>query len=306
MQYTRITSLILPALGFCCIQSGGAWAATQQEQTLASTPAPHQRYSRGGAMVKVHRARLDGFLESGAGDNAGIGLLRKNVAHCLANNSPKSMLKHTVDWPTHYMSSRTDEYVANNRRIRYTMGVGYIMNPVDCGLISEISSTATLSSSKGVCEIDLVKKVAQGECDSTGHADAPIPRRPNGSADEMLKRMAANPAMAASVAQMKAMREFEPVRTGERHTVLGARCDVWRQKPRDGGESTTFCYASGGSFVAAGAPDDGGPGGLALENDTPQGFRFKAIDVKMDTQVNGAVFTPYMAAGFTIEKGEQP
>ena len=277
-------------------------AATQEEQTLASARAPHQVYAGAGAKVKVHRARLDGYFMSQAGSDAMVARLKKDVAKCLASNRPASGLKHTVDWPTYAISARVDEYMAANRSIRYQSGVAYVMHPADCGLIGEITSTATLTSARGICQIDLVKKIAEGDCDSSGHANAPIPKRPAMSADETIRKMAANPAMAAAAAQMKAMREFQPIRTDEYRNVLWARCDVWRQKLQGSNDTATFCYASGASFVAAGAPEDGGPGSLQLDIDNPQGFRQKAVDVKFDTEVSSAVFTPYNGAGFSIKK----
>lgn len=277
-------------------------AATQEEQTLESARAPHQVHAGAGGKVKVHRARLDGYFMSQAGNDAMIARLKKDVAKCLATNRPASSLKHTIDWPTYAISARVDEYMAANRSIRYQSGVAYVMHPADCGLIGEITSTATLTSARGICQIDLVKKIAEGDCDSSGHANAPIPKRPAMSADETIRKMAANPAMAAAVAQMKAMREFQPIRTGEYRNVLWARCDVWRQKLQGSNDTATFCYASGASFVAAGAPEDGGPGSLQLDIDNPQGFRQKAVDVKFDTEVSSAVFTPYNGAGFSIKK----
>jgi hypothetical protein len=292
---------LLVVLVFTAVQPGAALASTQEEKTLASAPAPHQLYTGIGSRVKVHRARLDGYFVPKSGHDAALAQLKKDVEHCLATNRSPAGLKRITEWPTYMMSSRVDEYMAANRSIRYQSGVGYIMLPNTCGLMGEIVFTATLESANGICQIDLVKKIAEGDCDPAGHANAPIAPRPTMSAEETMKRMAANPAMAPAVAQMKAMREFQPMRTGEHRIVLGARCDVWRQKLQGTSDIATICYASGASFVAAGAPEDGGPGGLALDIDNMLGLRQQAVDVKLDTEVSSAVFTPYNAAGFTIE-----
>lgn len=297
-------SVAMAALG--ALLAAGAGATTQEEEALARAKSPHQLYTHGGTAVKVHRVRLDGHLDPESGNDAVIAKLKKDVAQCLASNGPKSALKPTTSWPTYFMSGRVDEYVAANRRIRYQSGLTYSMHPANCGLVGEISSAATLQSSKGICQIDLLKKTAHGDCDRNGHADAPVPKPASGSSDGVMRRMAANPAMAATLAQMKALQEFQPARTGERHTVLGARCDVWRQKLRNSGDSATYCYASGGSFVPAGAPEAGGPGGLALESDTPKSFRYMAVEVGMDSEVDSAVFTPYNADGYTVGKEPRP
>jgi hypothetical protein len=306
MQFTRNSRYCSVVVAVGMLLTADASAATQDEEALAKAQSPHQRYGSGGTPVKVHRVRLDGYLNPDGGNDAVIARLKKEVAHCLANNGPKSSLKQITDWPTYFMSGRIDEYTAANRRIRYQSGVAYSIHPANCGLIGELSSTATLKSAKGICQIDLVKKIAVGDCDRNGHADAPVPKLASASRDDVMKRMAANPAMAASLAQMKAMQQYQPVRTGEQHVVLGARCDVWRQKMRDSSDSALYCYASGGSFVPAGAPEAGGPGGLALESDTPKSFRYKAVEVQMDTKVNSAVFTPYIVDGYTIDKEAQP
>lgn len=175
------------------------------------------------------------------------------------------------------------------------------MHPTNCGLISEISSVAHLSSTKGLCIIDLVKKFAEGACDRNGHADAPVrPRQPS-DLDGLIKRMEANPATAAAAAKMKIVRDASPTKTGEQHIVKGARCNVWRQKSADGSAGKTFCFATGGTFIASVALEDGGPGGLAIEHDDAPAFHYKTIDVKMDTEVGSGVFTPYAGAGYVVE-----
>nr|WP_315398184.1 hypothetical protein [uncultured Duganella sp.] len=305
MQISRSTLLCVLVMACLGLRAGGAGASSAQERTIAAAPAPHEIYSTGGVMVKVHRARLDGHTGTEASNAAAIASLRTQVEKCMASNEPKSALKPTTEWPVYSYTSRIDEYVSANRSIRYSMVVTYLMHPANCGLMSEISSVAHLSSTKGLCIIDLVKKVAEGPCDRNGHADAPIrPRQPS-DLDGLIKRMEANPATAAAAAQMKIVRDAAPKKTGEQHIVKGARCNVWRQTSPTGGATKTFCFATGGTFIASNALEDGGPGGLAIEHDDPDGFRYKTVDVKMDTEVSSALFTPYNAAGFTIERDGQ-
>ncbi len=276
-------------------------AATAQEDQLFKSQSPHQ--GAGGAMVNVHRARLEGYSDLGGGNAAAMAQLKKDVQQCAATN--KGNVKPVTAWPEFRHATRSDTYVAANRRIVYTSGLGYVVHPVDCSLMGEVVLSAELTSDKGICQIDIDHKIARGDCDRGGHADAPLPRPITTSKDDVIKQMERNPALAAMVAQMKRQRQYDPARTGEQRTILGARCDVWSQQTPVTGNIGKFCYATGGAFVPYGARM-GGWGGLLLDSATTEGFQIKATDVKLDTQVGAAVFTPYLAAGYTIEKEARP
>lgn len=295
----RYTLARLSSAGLCLLSTLPAGATTPQEEQLFKHPSPHQ--AQGGAMVKVHRARLEGYSELGDGNAAALTELKQQVQQCLAR---QPQARPPLAWPDYRAASRSDEYVAANRRITYTSSVGYVVHPQDCSLISEIVSTAVLTSNKGNCSIDLNHKTASGNCDRSGHADAPLPPPPGPGKEELLRQMERNPAMAAMVAQMKQMREYDLQRTGEQRTLLGARCDVWRQKVAGTRDISTFCYATGGSLVPYGARE-GRLGGLLIDSATTRGWQLRAVDVKLDTQVGNAVFTPYLASGYSIDK-EQP
>jgi hypothetical protein len=290
----------LAALCLCPLLGASASAATTQEDQLFKSQSPHQ--GAGGAMVKVHRARLEGYWDLGGGNAAAIAKLKQDVQHCASVN--KGRAKPVTTWPAYRSATRTDEYVAANRRIVYTSTLGYVIHPEDCSLIGEVVSSAELTSDNGICQIDIDHKIAKGDCDQSGHANAPVPPPVSASKDDVIKQMERNPAMAAMAAQMKQLRQYDPVRTGEQRTILGARCDVWSQKVVGTPNVGKLCYATGGSFIPYGARS-AKLGGLLLDSATTEGFQLKATDVKMDTQVGGAVFVPYLAAGYTIEK-EQP
>jgi hypothetical protein len=293
------------AISLLALTGMPAHATSPQEQTIFSAPLPHQLHA-GGPMVKVHRARLDGYLDFENGDAAALAELKERVQQCTRALAASGRALHppTV-WPDHMSSHRDDQYSAPNRNIRYTSGVSYVVNGNDCSLIAEIASSAMLSSSKGVCKIDLVRKTARGECDASGHADArPEPQVQDGMAD-VIRKMAANPAMAAAAAQLTAAVGTGAVRGGQR-TVAGVRCTDWRQQIDPQGTIATLCYATGGSFVPFRAVNQEGLGGLLLANTTPHGLQLKAVDARLDTQVGNAVFAPYMAPGFTLERSGQP
>jgi hypothetical protein len=272
-----------------------ALADTVQERTIASATSPHQAY-HSGKPVTVHYARLDGYANLGDGNDALLTSLKQSVQDC-ARHNPSA--KPVTEWPVLMWPHRQEVYATANRRIEYEMGATFLVHPGDCTLISEVVSNATLRSAGRICMIDLVKKIAKGDCGRNGQADAPIPPKPTQSLEQIMKRMAQNPAMAA---QVKIMESVTATRTGERRVIKGASCDVWRQKMGTLGSDSTYCMSSGGSFIPAQAFEVGGMGGLMLDNDNPRSWRMHATDVKIDTQVNDAVFTPYMAGGYTFEK----
>lgn len=60
-------------------------------------------------------------------------------------------------------------------------GLSCAIDPRDCSLMEARTGTASLSSSLGTWEADLLAKTAHGHCDATGHARAAPPsyaRRP--------------------------------------------------------------------------------------------------------------------------------
>jgi hypothetical protein len=295
MNTTTISSTAL-CLALLC--GACAHATSPQEHTIFSAPMPHQVYA-GGAAVKVHRVRLDGYLGSAQDDAAALAALRDQVQSCTKSLAGSGRPLHPpTEWPDHASSRREDNYAAANRTIRYSSVAGYVVNPGDCSLLSEVVSRAELVSRKGVCRIDLVKKTANGECDPSGHADAPVPPHNAPPQDQLAKRIAAsNPALAAA---MKSVAALSATRTGQQRNILGARCEVWIQPIGTNGDKDTQCFAVGGSFLPSQAINQEGQGGLLLDNDSTHGLMLKAVDVRMDTSVGNSVFTPYAAGGYAI------
>lgn len=301
MKTTTSTFALLLAL-LLALCGGGAFATSPQEQTIRQAPMPHQIYS-GGAAVKVHRARVEGYLDGKNGNAALLDELKQLVRECVKSLARSGVpLNPPTAWPEYMLMTRQDTYTTADRNITYSTGVSYGPNYKDCSLDGPIVSSATLASSKGVCNIDFNNKTARGQCDLGGHADAaPEPRRPMHTPAEILQRMAGNPALAAGMPAMRkaVARSRLRVRGGQR-TIKGVRCTVWNE-PYDveAGINTTLCYAIGGSFLPRKAVDQDGFGGLMLESTTPQVFQLKAVDARLDTMVGNAVFVPY-AQGFRI------
>jgi hypothetical protein len=276
----------------------GAHATSPQEETIFKAPAPHQLYKRGGQPVAVHRARMQGYLEGKQGNGAALAELTRQVQRCVADATRRGQPSNPpTSWPDYMLAERTDQYMAANRSIKYTSGVTYLVRYTDCSLIAEIVSTAQLVSSKGICEIDLVRKVARGSCDPGGHADALAePRTVMPDRAELLKKLSANPAFAQSGGALRQALMMTPSKTGQQKTLLGIRCDVWSEPVLKG----TRCYAGGGSFAPARSADNPVWAGLLLETDIPGGMKSTAVDAALDSEVNSAVFAPYAAGGYRI------
>ncbi|HEX8604486.1 MAG TPA: hypothetical protein VF774_17695 [Pseudoduganella sp.] len=302
MTITRFATAAV-AIGIpLALHWGQAHATTEYETAVLKAAAPHATYN-GGAAVKVHRARLQGYFGGEEGNAKALAELKQGVQSCMKSLADSGTTLHPPSaWPDWVLIAREDRYTTANRMITYTSGTTHIVNNSDCSLLSKPYHRALLASAKGVCQIDLVRKTASGQCDAGGHADAPPTAR--GAAKppaDWMKGMAGNPALAAS---MKQVAGLAPVR-GEQRTVQGVRCNNWTQTIA--GKQTTLCYAIGGSFLPLRAVDNDGFGGLLLESSTPKGFELKAVDAGLDTTVGNDVFAPYARGGFAVnaDKGEQ-
>lgn len=260
----------LSALAFAVL-APVAGASTQAENMISSAPMPHELLGQAGALVKVHRVRLDGYLD-GVPDNASrMAQLKREVQQCVAEHKQGGYpSKPPAEWPSYLLSLRKDTYSARNRSIAYSRGVAYVLNPMDCSLRENISMTAELQSSKGICLIDLKQKTAEGVCDASAHANAPV--RP----------MRGAPGLRGS---------------GQKKNILGIDCEVWSQVPSIGG---TACLARGGTFQPAMSAGNPGEAGMELDVDTRQGFKMKAIAAKLDADVDVRVFAPYLQGGFDL------
>jgi hypothetical protein len=262
-----------------CAVAPLAQASTEAEEAMRKAPMPHQIYQRGGVPVAVHRARLDGHQNSPGGEAAALVSLRQLVQQCVASHTGDGAGLHPpTQWPEHVLALREDRYMAANRSITYFSSVAHAVRPDDCGLLAQPVSRAVLVSSKGSCKIDLLRKTARGVCDAGGHADAAS--EPRGTAAAL-----SGPAAALG-----------SVRTGQFKTVAGVRCEVWRHSAFE----ATQCFAGGGAFAPARAAGNAGWVGLLLETDSPLSGTMSAVEAKLDSEVNSAVFAPYNGDGFSI------
>jgi hypothetical protein len=300
MNFPRWATMAVASGMLLAMHGITAQATTQYETLVLKANPPHVVYG-GGAAVKVHRARLEGYLEGKDGNAAALAALKNDVQACMKSLADSGVkLNPPNAWPEHVTVVREEQYATATRRITYTSGATHAVDMRDCSLLSKPYAKAMLASGRGVCQIDLVAKKAHGDCGPGGHADAPpVASAPAQPPAEMMKRLAANPAFAAAMAQMQKVAAMAPVR-GAQRTVAGVRCNSWTQPLDDKGTQSTLCYAIGGSFLPLRSVDKDGFGGLLLESTTPAGFQLKAVDARLDTEVGGAVFAPYLRGGFAI------
>jgi hypothetical protein len=295
---TSSTTILLVFFGLV-LPASRAMATTDAERTRAQAPMPHQSAGLGGTMVKAHFTRLDGYVE-GRPDNASqLTRLKAEVQRCVRihqgsgrpTNPPRA-------WPDFVLSMRTDRYASANRTIAYHFGLVYGLRPDDCGLLETASAKATLSSAMGTCNIDLLAKTATGVCDAPAHGNAPpASPAPASSLTEVEEAIKKSPNNAGLVALAAVMRQYPPGGTGQRKTVLGLECEVWKN-PLD--PTGTTCLSTGGTFTASDSNGQKGQSTMNLETISVAGIKEHAVEAKLDAMVNSIVFAPYLAAGFTI------
>lgn len=288
---------LLCLLLFC----GRAIAATPAEEHLFKSSMPHERIAVGGKFVRVHHVRLQGYLEGKPSNKTRLSQLKEAVSACVRRYQNAGRTVRIQDqWPDHLLSSREDIYYAENRRIRYTTVIAYVLNPADCSLMENISRTADLVSTGGTCNVDLASRTAKGYCPSDGHASSLVNTKLRGPAagdDDGLKQLARDPRMAVAVASIRKTIAFSNAASGRKKSILGLECEVWDQPAAPGGGSA--CYTNKGSFVPSRVTGLGAEAGMLLEFDSKYGFKMKAVSAKLDNNVSPAVFAPYNRPGFT-------
>ena len=283
-----------------------AVASTPGEDAVRQMPMAHEALAAHDASVKVHLVSARGYLDGKPGDAAGLARLHAQVQACVQRNSDQGIAsKPPQAWPEHVISMRMDTYAAINRSIVYAAGLSYAVDPRDCSLMEARTGTASLSSSLGTCEVDLLAKTAHGHCDATGHARAAPPRhqQPMTAAQkaDIVRLAAGSPAMAAFAAAMQA---HPHEGTGERKTIVGLECEIWPNPLDPDGRN---CLSRGGSFASLDAVGEAGMSGMTLEMRSPNGIQLRATQARLDTLVPNAVFAPYLGGSFRITRpGSRP
>lgn len=280
-------------------------ATTPAEEMLLKAPMAHEKFLTRGDSVQVHYVRLQGHLEGNPSNAIRLEQLKETVRACLLHRETEGKeVRPPTTWPDFLQRSREDVYYATNRSIRYLTSVAYDVNQEDCSLYENITLSADLVSMAGSCDVDLKAKNAKGYCPADGHASAPVKRAgPTVMADEALKQMAADPRLAAAVANIRKALKESSTATGRKREILGFECEIWSQPAAPGGG--TACFTKAGSFVPSVAARNQGEAGILIELDTKFGFKMKAVSAKVDTTVSSLLFVPYQQAGFTFTKSQR-
>lgn len=291
-------SKLLCLLLFC----GQTVAATPAEEKLNKSSMPHERIAAGNKTVKVHHVRLQGYLEGNPSNTTRLAQLHEAVKSCVNRyQTVGRAVRLQSQWPDYLLGSREDVYYAENRQIRYTTVIAYVLNPADCGLIENVSRTADLVSAGGTCNVDLVARTAKGYCPADGHASSKVNTNGRGRSfggDESLKQLAKDPRMAAAVASIQKTIASSNAASGGKRSILGIECEIWDQPAAPGGGRA--CYTKKGSFVAGQVTGMGAEVGMLLDFDSKYGFKMKAVSAKLDNHVSTEVFAPYNTPGFTV------
>jgi len=293
MSRTLITRLPL----LLCLAAPWASATRPIEDTIFKASMPHEQLTSG-TKVRVHYVSRRVVGAMGLRDT--VPVLQKQVRECVASLQREHRpVNPPTAWPEDSMhENRTDSYYAKNRGITYEHGVYFSVNQADCSLLELESRTARLQSTKGVCEIDLIKKTAHGVCDAKGHADAaymaPVAPDPTFIAE----RIKTNPGLAA-LAALGGNAPLVPKPTGASKTIDGVKCEV---TVGGGPFAGTLCFMRGGSFVPSAMAVDSGE--IIMDGDLGQHGLITGRRAKLDALVSDAVFTPYLGQGFSVTAGE--
>lgn len=281
---------LLPAL-----PATSSTAIERQYEAQAAVPIHKNLAGKSGPQVAVHYVHSKGdYFAAGSVTKTMHPITERHLLGC--GEAMKKMgwpSNPPAEFPDQYTHLDIYHYAAANRTIEYKREYGVGMAK-DCSLIETVKLTAELHSAKGWCKIDLDRKTAQGECDATGHANAPlIPLPPTDEQMEAnIKAMEADPRMRQSAA---ALRAFPKNKYGPKRTIAGHECQTVTAL---GGMEG--CVSKQGGFVPTA---DGGVVTLAsaLAKTT-----LTAVEVTFDMPVNGAIFTPYLQGGYKITAGEAP
>lgn len=284
------------AIMYCLLSTVSA--ATPAEQKMLSAPMPHVMLDQSVPRAKVHFVSLRGYLEGMPTNTIRLVQLKEQVQSCVSDlRRSGGRSSPPVQWPDYLTSMREDIYLAADRTIRYTNAIAYGINFTDCSLLEVYRSKARLVSSQGVCNIDLLKKTATGMCDAGAKSGNAEERRDATGISAILRAMAADP-RSTHVADLQKSRRPGDTRTGDRKTIAGLECEVWRQIAVD--DDTTICVAQGRVFTPSPIVGNHAEAGLLLEYESKHGPKMKAVDAKLDAEVNSQIFQPHLTGSFVI------
>lgn len=251
--------------------------------------------------VPVHYVRLTGY----GGDND---VNRKNLitdqhacVRVLAafGRSAKALAPNEV--PAVIAVVETEIYYAANRTLTINQGILHAIDDDTCALIEIPHRIAKLASSIGRCDIDLIKKVARGQCDAAQHEQAIAHttrvRPPKVDLDKVPLAMRAQ--VKAHIERLQQLGQATPempeaaASEAERKVVAGMPCEVHRNDA----VNVALCIASRPAsgtrplvpYPIPIAPYNGGNPGILLETRSPA-ITQQAQQVRLNISVPRALF----------------
>lgn len=272
------------------VLASAAAGATALEDRIAAAPMPHAALGKGADSVKVHYARMNSNVDA----SKSVATLRATIRQlrdlCVAGRAKAGLpVGSPLELPAMAHGPNKDIYWSANRRITYARVYdAHIAD--DCSLVEQEKYTAELVSSKGRCVMDLLAHTSEGVCDPAVHAAAPAVAGPlrDGGYDAKMASMAADPRMAAIVAQAKRL-TGDAGPTGETRQVLGITCEVWRVARMP---DARVCLARGGSFAPSAMAGNPAQAGIVLVSENPGVSESRAVEAKLDVDMNAAIFSP--------------
>jgi hypothetical protein len=265
-----------------CLFVAGAEAATPREEQLRTAPMPHVALGPGKTAVAADWVHLQGYFEGSVNNAARLADMKARSAACVADHRGQHV-DPPAAWPDFLIGHRTEQYSSEKMSITYEHALVYELNPATCGLTEAYEHTATLTSARGSCQIDLVARTAVGACDPLGASGPPT------TAERLMALSARLPGAVAARAPAP------PAAPNQRKRILGIECTVWPHPFDQGG---SICLAPGRLKLAVPVRDSG----LLLEMTSSTATVEKAVEARVGVQVNGAVFTPHLAGGFAINQ----
>lgn len=165
----RIASTLF-MLALC---SGMSRAETALERRYLQEAAPHTTAAKSNAKVIAHYATINGYLEGLPRNAERLVALRESVDACVKNPNAFALpVQPPTEWPDFLHGYRLNVYTAERYLISYRRDWTYAGPLPNCSLLESSSYTATLQSTAGLCQIDLIQKTASGQCDMAAHRAA--------------------------------------------------------------------------------------------------------------------------------------
>lgn len=291
MNSVRLCAYQTAFLALCLLQATApAHAATAFERRVDTAPAPHLALKPGAKPVTVHYVHLKDDYRDSPGIKSHLADLKQKVAFCVdANRRLGRPVRPPAEYPDQALRVNEFEYSAPNRRITYS--VAYTVRMADdCSLVEIEERSAVLSSAKGECDIDMVRKTARGVCDARAHADAvTYPRAPGREQmDKTMAALAADPRLAEQMAVLRKL-AGSAAAAGPKRSIAGYACETVQ-----GMGGIHGCVSKAGSFVPT-----VGVEGVTLQR-TVGKESSTAVEAKLDMKTDPAIFAPYLNGGYTI------